>query len=474
MSDIEMNSLITQDEFSVATIENKLKIQSTALARIKNHEYLDLFRKYPNQVVGLISRNYPLQESLIEKYKDTLDWKELSLNHNLAWSENLLEDYIDYWDIQSLSKNGALPWSEELIERFAGRWEWSDLSCNESLPWSEELIERFAGRWEWSDLSCNESLPWSEELLDNFCDNWEWGDLSLNQALPWSEELIERFINNWDWDVLSFNELLPWSETLLEKYIDKWEWEGLSDHVAFTETQLDKYVARLDWDILPYNRNLPWSDSFIEKNKWFIYSKDTGKLFNHGVLFSYPSLWTAELIEEYIEDHINARDKRRLRTLCKGSWYSIPWSEGLINKYADRLDWDALSVNEYLPWSDTFINRYSDKLSLRKLFLNPAVTLSVSVLETLLSNNSEDELRAHSKNGAELICRFSEPDIISILASAGPMSNHLSNQLEETISLSQEREKKIIQNWMKKYQDSIPKHRLEMIAGMILHKLNKK
>lgn len=137
-------SLVIPTARSLARANRQVTIANKALAEIEGKRWIILAARYPDVFVKAISRYYPLDESLIERYKDRWCWEG------------------------DLSNNKALPWSEALIERYEDRWGWKSLSGNETLPWSAALIERYSDRWDWSFLSWNGALPWSLVLMEYF------------------------------------------------------------------------------------------------------------------------------------------------------------------------------------------------------------------------------------------------------------------------------------------------------------------
>jgi len=106
-----------------AHIERRTRIANRVLGELERRDTEAFFRRHPEFFRMVVSRYYPLDEALIDRY-------------------------ADHWDWEGLSKNEVLPWSEVLIEHSADRWDWLSLSQNEALPWNESLIaliERFAG-----------------------------------------------------------------------------------------------------------------------------------------------------------------------------------------------------------------------------------------------------------------------------------------------------------------------------------------
>jgi hypothetical protein len=52
---------------------------------------------------GNISSDYPLTESMLEKYADKLDWDEVSQNRNINWTAPMLDKFKKKLNWKSLS-----------------------------------------------------------------------------------------------------------------------------------------------------------------------------------------------------------------------------------------------------------------------------------------------------------------------------------------------------------------------------------
>src|SRR4051794_22582928 len=101
--------------------------------KTKSKKLIRLFRKYPEYFTRIISKNYILTEELLEKYKDCLDWKDISSNEKIPWSEALISIYENNIDWKAISKNTRIKWSPALIEKYSSRLDWPQLSKNPGL-----------------------------------------------------------------------------------------------------------------------------------------------------------------------------------------------------------------------------------------------------------------------------------------------------------------------------------------------------
>jgi hypothetical protein len=253
---VNENTIVKYDFWQLNKIGNSIAITNKLLRENERSKIIDLFCANSIFFVQSISWFYPLNDLIIDKYNDRLDFQCISANISIPWSEELIEKYKDKWNWDiGMSSNRSLPWSETFLEKYNNKWDWLGLETNKGLidqKWfiekykekfilgeksnnikrnklSENEIDNFIKYWDWdkSILSTNNLLPWSRKLILKYEDKWDWNSLSDNQNIPWSIELIEEFRERWDWKNLSLNKSLPWSEQLMEKYATKWYWQYL-------------------------------------------------------------------------------------------------------------------------------------------------------------------------------------------------------------------------------------------------------
>ena len=98
-----------------------------------------------------LSGSYPWNESLLEKYKDKVDWEEVSNNCNVEWTVSLLEKFkgrINWKQLSNTSHKSIL--TPEVVEKFKDRWDWKELSENTDLPLA--TIRKMADYIDWRAL----------------------------------------------------------------------------------------------------------------------------------------------------------------------------------------------------------------------------------------------------------------------------------------------------------------------------------
>lgn len=130
--------------------------------------------------------NTKLSNEFMQRIADEAAWKELS--SELHWSESLLEKYKDKVDWKEISSNSDILWTVSMLQKFKNLIDWDALSSDiseDSL--TEECIETFADKWNWSRLSSNSNLKLKAKFIDKYVDKLDWNNLIDR----WREELFE-------------------------------------------------------------------------------------------------------------------------------------------------------------------------------------------------------------------------------------------------------------------------------------------
>lgn len=65
----------------------------------------------------------------------------------------------------------------------------------------------------------------------------------------------------------------------------------------------------------------------------------------------------------------------RERALWKRLSSELSWTEELLAKYADKVDWEEVSSNKKVLWTESLLRRFADKLDWEELSKNDALTL---------------------------------------------------------------------------------------------------
>ncbi len=368
---MEENKLIKFESGVLQKVGNAIDITNKLVVLNERKKIIELFIDHPNLFIALFSKNYPLNNHQIDKYKDCWEWEYLSSNKGISWNENLIEKYENSWEWSALSNIEELPWNEDLIEKYKEKWHWGNLSVNTKVNITLELISKYEDKWDWNYLCMSKSLIWSE-VLEYYSYKFDMEKITsfgfffyASPTFPWSEDIILKYLNRWNWESISSCMFLPWSENLIDRFIDKWDWESLcsNNSVPWNEKLFDKYKEKLKWDGLSGNHYLPWNEKFIDANiekiNWF-------KLVDNKGL---P--WSKAVIEKHIE-------KWQWNQLSRNKF--LPWSIELLKLFFDEWDWTELSKNKSLPWTKELLELYKNEWDWNQMGSNSEIPWSINLI----------------------------------------------------------------------------------------------
>ena len=81
-----------------AIIERRTQIANRVLGQLSADQTEAFFRKYPEFFRLVVSRYYPLDGVLIERFVERFDWEWFKQNEALPWSIDFIERYKERWD----------------------------------------------------------------------------------------------------------------------------------------------------------------------------------------------------------------------------------------------------------------------------------------------------------------------------------------------------------------------------------------
>ena len=147
------------------------------------------------------------------------------------------------------------------------------------------------------------------------------------------------------------------NDEFMQHVVAEQAWKKLSKDFAWTETLLSKYSGNVDWKLISGNSNINWSLMMLEK---FFYMLDWKELSRRV-----DSDW---FTEAHLEAFKNKWDWTELVRNYK-------FSERLIDKYIDYIDWDEIiggghSIYSRLVCSDfdaiAFYEKYKKHIPMSK------------------------------------------------------------------------------------------------------------
>ena len=94
----ETRALVPRPTSLPAAIERRTQITNRLLGELTRRDTEGFFRRHPAFFRLVVSRYYPFDEALLDRYADLWEWRGLSGNTALPWSAALLDRYADRWE----------------------------------------------------------------------------------------------------------------------------------------------------------------------------------------------------------------------------------------------------------------------------------------------------------------------------------------------------------------------------------------
>lgn len=91
--------------------------------------------------------------------------------------------------------SGNFAWTEELLEKYKDKVDWSEVSRNCEMQWTNTMLEKFKHLLDWKELS---QVISNVELLDKFIDRWDWGEIINSHYLTrhFNKEFLNKYIDH--------------------------------------------------------------------------------------------------------------------------------------------------------------------------------------------------------------------------------------------------------------------------------------
>jgi hypothetical protein len=114
------------------------------------------------------------------------------------------------------------------------------------------------------------------------------------------------------------------------------------------------------------NFNIKWTESLYDEFKDKIYIGALSRC------TSFP--WTEEFIDKHILDlFYSVTPEGEVEKSYFANNPGLPWSEQLVDKYAEHWDWMRLSMNESVPFTIEMLDKYADKWDYESLEFNKRI-----------------------------------------------------------------------------------------------------
>ncbi len=264
-------------------------------------------------VASHLNIKIPWTTSILNTYKDTLNWGKISSRADIKWNE-AIKKFSDLLDWKVLSKNESVNWNYYWICEFENYIDFKALSSNTKVNWNRQILSKYKDKLDWSSLASNSGLNWNSSLIDEFEDKISFYCLTESTSFIWSTEILMKYKNRWNSKcgyyicrkrhdcrcdegfftpaICKNVNVIFTKEFLLDKLV---EWEYTWDEFI-TETSGKKNLIELNGNFYD-SKNIVWKDLSNNRNlskELIIYFKD---FWDYKLLIKNQDIvWDFELI----------------------------------------------------------------------------------------------------------------------------------------------------------------------------------
>ena len=152
----------------------------------------------------------------------------------------------------------------------------------------------------------------------------------------------------------------------------------LSSYYALSQNQLKMYKNVLDWNKISANENINWDDIIlVEFQDYIIW--DT--------LTTNPSAFVNRKLLKTFEDEIDWFGNENFYGDSITANEGIYWDNETIEIYADKINFEKLSISTNVDWSETLLDKYIDKWNFTELAHNESIPWSLEMFEKYLDES---------------------------------------------------------------------------------------
>ena len=152
----------------------------------------------------------------------------------------------------------------------------------------------------------------------------------------------------------------------------------LSSYYPLSQFQLKLYKDLLDWNKISANENIIWDDNIlVEFQDYIIW--DT--------LTTNPSVFVNTKLLNTFEDKIDWFGNDNFYGDSITANEGIYWDNETIEKYADKINFEKLSISTNVDWSVTLLDKYIDKWNFTELAHNESIPWSLEMFEKFLDES---------------------------------------------------------------------------------------
>jgi len=287
------------------------------------------------------------------------------------------------WSIGSA--NWDIQWNSNMIKHCQYYLTWELFSLNSAFR-DTQLINEFNQRLTWKAVSdgnvswsiaCNGHIRWTEDLIEEYKDRIDFSGLSVNSNVDWSEHLFEKYEDRWDWLDISGNNGIPWTLPMMEICIDQLNLMGCDLLKMEFNSGMMSNLEILEKYFDMFASEWIFMNGRLPWYKENLLERWADKLDWDG-LSQNQNLLRDPLFFEQNMEHWMENKKKRFSALS--NCVTLPWSFEFIERYKELWNWHTLSYNEALPWSEEFIDQYADKWDWNGIYKNTGIPWTLDLI----------------------------------------------------------------------------------------------
>lgn len=267
---------------------------------------LRLFKLYPDYFEYYLSMYYPFSREDIRKYKQKLNWKDLSCNIYIDWDEELLLEFEELWDWGEITltifglKGLSNP---SMVKKYLDKGLLVEalLDINDNIEWSKDMVfeygyqncfinSKISSFFRWDFDKVNEVM--SEMKKIEGVEESSFENLSCHVDIEWSDEIIDEYI-----DQINFSNEGRYRYTINE---GKYPWQYKYDIKVTTQAkELEEIISLIE----RYGDKLiPPCDEkdnlfFVYRNKdYFLFNNPQGK----GIDFTFNTEEKRKILKDSV------------------------------------------------------------------------------------------------------------------------------------------------------------------------------
>lgn len=195
------------------------------------------------------------------------------------------------------------------------------------------------------------------------------------QSLTTQQKIISFFLRHPEAFIRMVSEFYPFKPHEIQKHFEQLDVKFLSNnyYAEWDSDTISMFKQKLDWSLFSAScrsfADVNMIQEFSKEIAWISSDHEAGCT---GLSYNPKISWTEELIAKY---------ENQLDFITLSYVESFPWSEKYIDKYIDRWDWEGLSYQPNLPWSEQFIAKYENHWDWDFIILNVKIPWTVPLLE---------------------------------------------------------------------------------------------